>query len=78
MDELSEEDKMIVARARKVQKFLSQPFFMSEVFTGNPGRLVSLPDTIKGFKGKSYFQFKIVHFCTFVSELSQKNLEQIF
>jgi len=49
MDELSEEDKLIVARARKVQRFLSQPFFMSEVFSGRPGRLVSLEDTIAGF-----------------------------
>lgn len=50
MDELSEEDKVTVARARKVQKFLSQPFAMSEAFTGRPGRLVKLEDTIKGFK----------------------------
>ncbi|MCW8915374.1 MAG: F0F1 ATP synthase subunit beta [Magnetovibrio sp.] len=51
MDELSEEDKMIVARARKIQRFLSQPFHVAEVFTGSPGKLVSLEDTIKGFKG---------------------------
>jgi F-type H+-transporting ATPase subunit beta len=51
MDELSEEDKLTVARARKVQRFLSQPFFVAEVFTGAPGKLVSLEDTIKGFKG---------------------------
>jgi F-type H+-transporting ATPase subunit beta len=51
MDELSEEDKLIVARARKIQRFLSQPFFVAEVFTGSPGKLVDLPDTIKGFKG---------------------------
>lgn len=51
MDELSEEDKLIVARARKVERFLSQPFFVAEVFTGSPGKLVSLEDTIKGFKG---------------------------
>lgn len=50
MDELSEEDKMTVARARRVQKFLSQPFFMSEVFSGRAGRFVTLPDTIAGFK----------------------------
>ena len=49
MDDLSEEDKMVVARARKVQKFLSQPFFMSEVFSGKPGRIVELPETIEGF-----------------------------
>jgi len=51
MDELSEEDKLTVARARKIQRFLSQPFFVAEVFTGTPGALVSLEDTIKGFKG---------------------------
>lgn len=50
MDELSEEDKLIVARARRIQKFLSQPFHVAEVFTGAPGKLVSLEDTIKGFK----------------------------
>ena len=50
MDELSEEDKMTVARARKIQRFLSQPFHVAEVFTGTPGVLVSLEDTIKGFK----------------------------
>jgi len=50
MDELSEEDKVTVARARKVQKFLSQPFFMSEVFSGRKGKFVALPDTIAGFK----------------------------
>ncbi len=51
MDELSEEDKQIVTRARKIQRFLSQPFFVAEVFTGFPGVMVSLEDTIKGFKG---------------------------
>ena len=51
MDELSEDDKLTVARARKIQRFLSQPFFVAEVFTGTPGVLVSLEDTIKGFKG---------------------------
>ena len=50
MDELSEEDKLVVARARKIQRFLSQPFFVAEVFTGFPGVLVELEDTIKGFK----------------------------
>ena len=50
MDELSEEDKLIVGRARKVQKFLSQPFFVAEQFTGNPGKFVSIEDTISGFK----------------------------
>jgi F-type H+-transporting ATPase subunit beta len=51
MDELSEEDKLVVARARKIERFLSQPFHVAEVFTGSPGKLVSLADTIKGFKG---------------------------
>lgn len=51
MDELSEEDKLVVARARKIQRFLSQPFHVAEVFTGSPGKLVSLADTIAGFKG---------------------------
>jgi F-type H+-transporting ATPase subunit beta len=51
MDELSEEDKLTVARARKIQRFLSQPFFVAEIFTGSPGKLVSLDDTIAGFKG---------------------------
>jgi len=50
MEELSDEDKVIVARARKLQRFLSQPFFVAEVFTGQPGRYVKLADTIKGFK----------------------------
>jgi F-type H+-transporting ATPase subunit beta len=51
MDELSEEDKQVVARARKIQRFLSQPFHVAEIFTGAPGKLVSLADTISGFKG---------------------------
>ena len=51
MDELSPEDKLAVARARKIQRFLSQPFFVAEVFTGSPGKYVALKDTIKGFKG---------------------------
>ncbi len=51
MDELSEDDKLAVARARKIERFLSQPFFVAEVFTGSPGKLVDLEDTIKGFKG---------------------------
>ncbi|GGC51072.1 F0F1 ATP synthase subunit beta [Chelatococcus reniformis] len=51
MDELSEDDKLTVARARKIERFLSQPFHVAEVFTGSPGQLVSLEDTIKGFKG---------------------------
>lgn len=51
MDELAEEDKLVVARARKVQQFLSQPFFVAEVFTGSPGKYVSLKDTIAGFRG---------------------------
>jgi F-type H+-transporting ATPase subunit beta len=51
MDELSEDDKSVVERARKIEKFLSQPFFVAEVFTGSPGKYVSLEDTIAGFKG---------------------------
>ncbi|MGJ0502925.1 MAG: F0F1 ATP synthase subunit beta [Methylocystis sp.] len=51
MDELSEEDKLVVARARKIERFLSQPFHVAGVFTGSPGKLVALADTIKGFKG---------------------------
>jgi F-type H+/Na+-transporting ATPase subunit beta len=51
MDELSEQDKLTVARARKIERFLSQPFHVAEVFTGSPGKLVKLADTIKGFKG---------------------------
>ena len=50
MEELSEEDKLIVARARKIQKFLSQPFFVAEVFTGSPGKYVEVEDTVAGFK----------------------------
>jgi F-type H+-transporting ATPase subunit beta len=51
MDELSEEDKLAVSRARKIERFLSQPFHVAEVFTGSPGKFVELADTIKGFKG---------------------------
>lgn len=51
MDELSEEDKLVVGRARRMQRFLSQPFFVAEVFTGSPGRYVSTKETIRGFKG---------------------------
>ncbi len=51
MDELAPEDRLVVARARKIQRFLSQPFFVAEVFTGAPGKYVSLNETIKGFKG---------------------------
>ncbi|MCK4952034.1 MAG: F0F1 ATP synthase subunit beta, partial [Gammaproteobacteria bacterium] len=50
MDELSEEDKLVVTRARKVQRFLSQPFFVAETFTGTAGKYVSLKDTIRAFK----------------------------
>ena len=50
MDELSEEDKLVVSRARKMQRFLSQPFFVAEVFTGSPGKYVSVKDTISSFK----------------------------
>lgn len=51
MDELSEDDKLIVSRARKIQRFLSQPFFVAEVFTGSPGKYVPLSETLRGFKG---------------------------
>ncbi|MCH5313798.1 MAG: F0F1 ATP synthase subunit beta [Helicobacter sp.] len=51
MDELSEEDKQIVGRARKIEKFLSQPFFVAEIFTGSPGKYVTLEETLEGFKG---------------------------
>jgi F-type H+/Na+-transporting ATPase subunit beta len=51
MDELSEADKLVVARARKIERFLSQPFFVAEVFTGSPGKYVELKDTIAGFQG---------------------------
>ena len=50
IDELSEEDRLVVARARKIERFLSQPFFVAEVFTGSPGKYVALEDTIKGFQ----------------------------
>jgi F-type H+-transporting ATPase subunit beta len=50
MDELSEEDKLVVSRARKIQKFLSQPFFVAEVFTGTPGKYINVQDTVEGFK----------------------------
>jgi F-type H+-transporting ATPase subunit beta len=49
MDELSDEDKLIVFRARKIQRFLSQPFHVAEIFTGTPGEYVSIEDTVKGF-----------------------------
>ena len=49
MDELSDEDKLVVNRARKIQRFLSQPFFVAEAFTGRPGKYVKLADTVKGF-----------------------------
>nr|UZA61474.1 ATP synthase CF1 beta subunit [Hyalogonium fusiforme] len=49
LDELSEEDRLVVARARKIERFLSQPFFVAEVFTGSPGKYVSLAETIEGF-----------------------------
>lgn len=51
MDELSEEDKLTVSRARKIQRFMSQPFFVAEVFTGTPGKYVPLQESIRAFKG---------------------------
>ena len=50
MEELSDEDKLTVSRARKIQRFLSQPFFVAEVFTGSPGKYVPLSETLRGFK----------------------------
>ena len=50
MEELSDEDKLVVARARKIQRFLSQPFFVAEQFTGSPGRYVKIADTVKSFR----------------------------
>jgi F-type H+-transporting ATPase subunit beta len=50
MEELSDEDKVVVGRARKIQRFLSQPFFVAEQFTGSPGRYVRIADTVKSFK----------------------------
>ncbi|MBI3079071.1 MAG: F0F1 ATP synthase subunit beta, partial [Deltaproteobacteria bacterium] len=50
MEELSEDDKLVVSRARKIQRFLSQPFFVAEAFTGTPGRYVKVKDTVRGFK----------------------------
>jgi F-type H+/Na+-transporting ATPase subunit beta len=50
MDELSEEDKLIVARARRIEQYLSQPFFVAEAFTGQPGKYVKIEDTVRGFK----------------------------
>mgnify|MGYP000723288049 FL=1 len=50
MEELSDEDKLTVSRARKIQRFLSQPFFVAEVFTGSPGKYVPLQETLRGFK----------------------------
>jgi len=51
MDELSDEDKQTVNRARRIEKYLSQPFFVAEVFTNSPGKFVSIKDTVRGFKG---------------------------
>jgi len=50
MDELSEDDKLVVARARKIQRFLSQPFNVAKIFTGADGKVVTIPDTVRGFK----------------------------
>jgi len=65
MDELSDEDKLTVERARKIQRFLSQPFAVAEVFTGKPGRYVSLGDTIKGFKGVLQGKYDDIHEAAF-------------
>lgn len=72
MDELSEEDKLTVARARKIQRFLSQPFQVAEVFTGHLGKLVPLKETIKGFKailaGKSQALLFVFAVCIYFWE----------
>lgn len=65
MDELSEEDKLTVARARKMMKFLSQPFQVAEVFTGSEGKYVPLKETIKGFK--QLINGRCWHFCSVIS-----------
>lgn len=65
MDELSEEDKLTVARARKMMKFLSQPFQVAEVFTGSEGKYVPLKETIKGFK--QLINGQCWHFCSVIS-----------
>lgn len=66
MDELSEEDKLTVARARKIQRFLSQPFQVAEVFTGHLGKLVPLKETIKGFKSILGGKFELSIFIFFI------------
>ena len=55
MEELSDEDKLTVSRARKIQRFLSQPFFVAEVFTGSPGKYVPLKETVRGFKENAFY-----------------------
>lgn len=64
MDELSEEDKLTVSRARKIQRFLSQPFQVAEVFTGHMGKLVPLKETIKGFQSILGGEFQDDHIAT--------------
>lgn len=69
MDELSEEDKLIVSRARKIQRFLSQPFQVAEVFTGHMGKLVPLKETIAGFQSilNGTYQFGVLQLCSYLS-----------
>ena len=65
MDELSEDDKLTVARARKIQRFLSQPFHVAEVFTGAPGKYVELKESITSFQVRHLFSVFIFFFCNF-------------
>jgi F-type H+-transporting ATPase subunit beta len=67
MDELSEDDKLVVARARKIQRFLSQPFFVAEVFTGSPGKYVELKESIQGFKVRRLLG-AVLNWCTVCAE----------
>ena len=81
MDELSEEDKLAVARARKIERFLSQPFHVAEVFTGSPGKYVSLKDTIAGFQGIldgefDYLQEQAFYMVGSIEEAVKKAQEQ--
>jgi F-type H+-transporting ATPase subunit beta len=80
MDELSEEDKLVVSRARKVQRFLSQPFAVAEVFTGTPGKFVDVKDTIKGFQALVAGEYDDLNEMAFfmvgdIEEVKQKNAE---
>ena len=77
MDELSDDDKLIVSRARKIQKFMSQPFFVAEQFTGMPGRYVSLEDTVSSFEailnGDDDFTENAFSFVGTIDEVEEKH-----